>query len=67
MKTEEEVRAELAAVESRYAHVLDRRAALIEVNAPVALLQTSVEAKRAAFAFVLGEEFVPRVGSGRRR
>ncbi len=67
MKTEAEIRAELADVEQRYAHLLDRKAELIQINAPVALLQTSVEAKRAAFAFVLGEKFVPRVGEQRGR
>lgn len=53
MKTEIEVRAELARTEddprARY------RTASVQINAPLALIQTAIEERSAALRWVLGE------------
>ena len=56
MKTEKEVRSEIAKVTKDYWHVLDCYPATVEINAPRALMQQSATSQLDTLYSVLGEK-----------
>lgn len=56
MKTEREVRKQIAKVTSENVHVLDCHLATVQVNAPRALMQLSIITSLDWLYWVLGEE-----------
>lgn len=57
MKTEQEIRDEIARVWKDYGHVLKGRLVNIHINAPVALMQIAGETKLRTLYWCLGEVY----------
>jgi hypothetical protein len=57
MKTENEIKANIKAIEQDYQHVLTGSLATIDINAPRALEQIAAESKLKALHWTLGTEY----------
>lgn len=57
MKSEQEIRAQIADLEMAYASVLNGSAATVQVNAPRALMQMGASSELSALYWVLGEKY----------
>lgn len=57
MRTEKEIRAEIADVEKAYKSVLTGSTATILINAPRALMQLTAQTKLGELYWVLGEKY----------
>jgi hypothetical protein len=56
MKTEDEIRAQIKQVEKDNDHLICQKGALLQINAPVALMQISVKSGLDALYWALGEK-----------
>ena len=57
MKTEAEIKANIAQLERDYAHVLEGSRATVQVNAPRALMQVSAQSRLEVLYWVLGGKY----------
>lgn len=56
MKSEQEIRDQIKEIESDNDHLINQKGALIQINAPVALLQISTKSRLDALYWTLGEK-----------
>lgn len=61
MKTEKEIRDEIADLEDVNRHVLKGSLATIQIDAPKALQQLAIESKLRMLYWVLGEKYVSKL------
>ena len=57
MRNEQEIRKEIADIERANQHILVGGLAIIDINAPVALMQLSAESRLRELYWVLGETY----------
>lgn len=57
MKTELEIRKAIEQIKKNYAHVLEGEVAIVQINAPRAMMQLEAEAKLRTLHWMLGEKY----------